>query len=317
MRRRGAALLFAPIVVAVLICGRAAAQSSPDRSDTTVDATAAVQQCIDRIGSEPLGLPVMEVRCPGLSSALQTLHLRPLLIESSRAKLSRDSLRQLSILVHPASGPMPSLASLGPILRGLHPPPAVTRSWWQRLLDWMIEHLGRKSNGNLSIPWLGGVLKVLARLTWIWTVLFALTIIALPVGVGYLIVLEMRAMGRKSVDQPVGGALAITTGPTESRLALVRQLPLGERPAHLFALLITQLVAAGRLPPARSLTHREVARRAQVDDADQQRLIDALARLSERQLYAGVTTMPPGVDELLARAEDLYTTGWAAARSAE
>jgi hypothetical protein len=75
-------------------------------------------------------------------------------------------------------------------------------------------------------------------------------------------------------------------------------------------MLITRLVAAGRLPPDRSLTHREVARRAAVDDPEQRRLIETLARLSERQLYSGSTSTPVGIDELLARGEDLYITGW-------
>ena len=47
-----------------------------------------------------------------------------------------------------------------------------------------------------------------------------------------------------------------------------------------------------------------------LDDAEQRRLLESLARLSERQLYSGIASTPAGLEELLARGEDLYTTGW-------
>ena len=75
-------------------------------------------------------------------------------------------------------------------------------------------------------------------------------------------------------------------------------------------MLIARLVAAGRLPPDRSLTHREVVRKVLLEDAQQRQLIDSLARLSERQLYSGIAATPAGLEELLARGEDLYTVGW-------
>ena len=43
---------------------------------------------------------------------------------------------------------------------------------------------------------------------------------------------------------------------------------------------------------------------------EQRQLLESLARLSERQLYSGAASTPAGLDELLARGEDLYTTGW-------
>jgi hypothetical protein len=75
-------------------------------------------------------------------------------------------------------------------------------------------------------------------------------------------------------------------------------------------MLISRLVAAGRLPPDRSLTHREVVRAAVLDDAEQRRYMESLARLSERQLYSGVATTAADLEDLLARGEDLYITGW-------
>jgi hypothetical protein len=145
---------------------------------------------------------------------------------------------------------------------------------------------------------------------WLWTGIIWGTCIALPICVVVIVLREVRAMGVRSIDDPVTAQEMAAVGPVESRLALLRRAPLAQRPAQLFAMLITRLVAAGRLPPDRSLTHREVARRAHLDDPEQRRVIESLARLSERQLYSGSATTPAGLDELLARGEDLYTTGW-------
>jgi hypothetical protein len=43
--------------------------------------------------------------------------------------------------------------------------------------------------------------------------------------------------------------------------------------------------------------------------------MEFLARLAERQLYSGAETRVEDLEELLARGEDLYITGWG--RSAE
>lgn len=310
MTPRRALAGFALVLLAVPFSGTAAAQSSVVSAADAASARSAVQNCIDRIGEEKLGLAVMEVRCPELPPALVALGIRPLLIESSRDKFDRDSLRQLPSLIHPATGPAPSLAALGPVLRGLRPSVEPPRSWWQSLLDWLSERLGRKPQTNTSFPWLGNVLKVLSGLQWLWTGIFWATVVGLPIGVGFIVWRELRAMGARSLDDPVTVAKAAPAGAVESRLALLRQAPVAQRPAQLFAMLISRLVAAGRLPPDRSLTHREVARRARLDDAEQRRVIETLARLSERQLYLSETNLPAGADALLARAEDLYTTGW-------
>jgi hypothetical protein len=134
--------------------------------------------------------------------------------------------------------------------------------------------------------------------------------IALPICVIVIVRLEARAMGRRSIDDPLAPGAAAAAGRVDSRLALLQRTPLAQRPAQLFAMLITRLVAAGRLPPDRSLTHREVVRRARLDDPEQRRVIESLARLAERQLYCASAGTPVGLEEMLAHGADLYTTGW-------
>jgi hypothetical protein len=272
-------------------------------------ARSVVEDCGNRNPGAQPGLTGMEQRCPDLPGALQAAGIRRLIIDSSRSRFDDTSLHQLAKLIHPAMGPAPQVAALGPILRALQATPQMPRPWWRRLLDWLIEHLAPKQQSQNSYHWLAGILRMLGRLQWMWTAIIWGVLIALPVGTVIIVVREIRAMGSRSIDASRAAA-DVGAERVEMTLALLRQTPLGQRPARLFAMLISQLVAAGRLPPDRSLTHREVARRALLDDAEQHRLIESLARLAERQLYSGVAGTAPGLDELLARGEDLYITGW-------
>lgn len=310
MSARAAFALLAVPLLAVLSGGPAAAQSAAPTADAEAGARAAVVACSGQISDAPVGLGEVERRCPDLAAALQTAGLLPLIIDSSRALFDVNSLRQLRVALHPAAGPSPAVAALGPILRGLRAAPVPPPSLWQPLWDWLAAHLTPIQDQKSAPAWLSGFLRLLPKLQWMWIGIIWVTCIALPVAVVILVIREMRAMGQRSLDDPLAAQQAVAAGRAGSRLAALRQMPVGQRPAYLFALLIVRLVAAGRLPPDRSLTHREVMRRVVLDDAEQRRLIESLARLSERQLYSGSTLAPAGLDELLARGEDLYITGW-------
>jgi hypothetical protein len=287
--------------------------SAPAQTAPTADANTAAQiaitACITRFGDAPTGLAELERRCPELAAALQAAQVRPLIISSSRDRLDRRSLLQLQRLLHRATGPAPAVSTLTPFLQ--NPQRTVAqRSWWQRLWDWLLERLLPKNQQNPVYPWLEQIARALGRAHWLWVSIIWCTIIALPIVVVVVVMREVRAMGRRSIDDPLTAGAALAPDTRDSRLALLRGAPLGQRPAQLFAMLIARLVAAGRLPPDRSLTHREIVRRALLDDADQRGYIEALARLSERQLYAAATAAPDDIEALLARGEDLYTTGW-------
>jgi hypothetical protein len=310
MTVRGALPWPALLLAAMSMCGTAQAQHAPP-DGAGVAAKAAVQACIDRIDGSVTGLPKLEERCPELPDALQSAGVRPLIIDSSRSLLDRESLRRLSGLIHPANGPRPSVAALAPILRQLQGTAAPPRSWWRRLWDWVLDHFANGKPDDAANPWWAAIKRLLSRAQWLWTGLIWATIIALPIAVVILVVREVRAMGKRSVDDPLAAAGATRrSGRLDSQLALLRRAPLGQRPAQLFAMLIARLVTAGRLPPDRSLTHREVVRKVLLEDAQQRQLIESLARLSERQLYSAVAETPAGLEGLLAQGEDLYTVGW-------
>jgi hypothetical protein len=294
----------------VMLLWGVVAQGAP-YTDANAPARYAIEACINRIDNAPTGLPVLETLCPQLAASLQAAQIRPLIIPSSRARLNRDSLVHLERLLRPTLGPVPSVAALAPILHTLPGTTVAPRSWWQRVWDWVVEHLTHKPSQS-SNPWLSELVRQMASAQWLWTAIIWGTLIALPIVVVFVVRREIRAMGRRSTDDVVtsGATAAGALGAPSSRLALLREAPMGQRPARLFAMLISRLVAAGRLPPDRSLTHREVIRAAVLDDADQRRYMESLARLAERQLYCAVAPTSDGLEELLARGEDLYTTGW-------
>jgi hypothetical protein len=297
------------LLAAVPMCDPAAAQNASS-AGAAVDPQLAIQACIDHIDGSVTGLPKLEARCPQLPAALQATGIRPLLIDSSRDAFDRDSLRRVPTLIHAANGPMPAVAALRPVLHQVHATAAPSRSWWRRLWDWVLDHYANAKSGNASSPWWTGILQLLTRTHWVWIGIIWAIIIALPIAVAIIVVLEVRAMGKRSTDDPLAADARAVSGRLDSRLAQLRRAPLEQRPAQLFAMLIARLVAAGRLPPDRSLTHREVVRKVQLEDAEQRRLIESLAQLSERQLYSAAMATPAGLEELLARGEDLYTVGW-------
>jgi hypothetical protein len=305
MLLRGARAWLSWASLALFACSAAWAQgASPADADAATKAV--IADCASRIGNATTGLAEIEGRCPQLASALQAAGIRPLIIASSRDQFDRLSLLWLEPLLHAARAARPDASKLEPILRALRAPAASRPSWWQRVWDWIVKHLGGEEQKPGDVWWVKFVQQAVGA-RWLWTSLILCALVALVIAVVMVVAREVRA-GRSG---KTASATAIApVGPAESQLALLHQVPLAQRPARLFAMLISRLVSAGRLPADRSLTHREVVRCAQLEEPDQRRNIESLARLSEQQLYAAATTPPEGIEEVLAQGEDLYTIGW-------
>jgi hypothetical protein len=309
MRVRAAWAGSALMVLVLPLWATAAAQQRVG-TDAQSAARAAIGDCERSIDGQPTGMTELEKRCPQLGPALQAAQLTALIIDSSKERLDQQSLAQLQKLLHAARGPAPAVSALTPILRSAEIGTTTSRTWWQRLWDWLLDRLSAKRQQDAGNSWFDAMVRTLAGAQWLWKAIIWGTFIALPIAVIVIVIREVRAMGGRSSDDPKRLEAAQWVGLTQSQLAVLRRMPLAQRPAQLFALLIARLVAADRLPPDRSLTHREVVRRALLDDAEQHRFIESLAQLSERQLYAGAATTPDGIEELLSRGEDLYIVGW-------
>jgi hypothetical protein len=224
MTVRGALSWPALLLSAMPMCGAAVAQNAPP-AGAAMNSNSAVQACIDRVDASVTGLPKLEERCPDLPAALQAAGVRPLIIDSSRAVFDRESLRHLSALTHAANGPVPSVAGLAPILRQIHGTPAPPRSWWERLWDWVLDHFANGKSGDAQTPWWTGILQLLTRAQWLWSAIIWITIIALPIAAVIIVMREVRAMGKRSTDDPLAAGATAVSARLDSKLAQLDSAP--------------------------------------------------------------------------------------------
>src|SRR5580698_250717 len=177
-------------VLAVPAWGTSMAQTA-SAAEASVGASSVIADCAKRIDDAVTGLEELERRCPDLSSALQAAGIRPLIIASSRAQLDRQSLLRLKMLLHPALGAGPDVSQLDAILRGLRPPAPASRSWWQRLWDWIVKHLTGKEQPTDS--WWGEFVRQAMAARWLWISLILCGLVALVTVVVVAVVREVRA----------------------------------------------------------------------------------------------------------------------------
>lgn len=158
----------------------------------------------------------------------------------------------------------------------------------ERLKAWILARLARQASDQPAAWWT----KWLAKLTPSQAVLDTLLVVLLLLVVGGAIAVvigELRAAGvlaRRAAAGATGtrpGAPA--PGPARLRLADVQAAPPGERARLLLQLVIEVLSASGRLRGAISLTHRELAAQALLDDDPARARLARLAALAERQAY--------------------------------
>ena len=155
MRVRAALALLVVALLSVSQRGTAVAQTALHGGRCEYGReVAAIQDCIDRVGNHRLGLPELELRCPDLQAALQAAGLRPLIIDSSRAVSTAIPCAAVPTLIHPAAGPAPPVAALGPILRELHAPRAPPQSWWRAAPGVVERALAPQQEIRFRAPWL-------------------------------------------------------------------------------------------------------------------------------------------------------------------
>jgi len=267
-----------------------------------------IRDCADRIAPDRTGLPALQQDCAALPAALQSLGLQPLLAAGSAERLDRDSLPQLLGLLHAPQRTGPDVSALPGILRNLASQTA-HRSWWQRLEDWVAQHLpvSRSAPAQWLLRWLQRLQLSPAAARMLFYVLLA----GLLLGAAAIVILEVRAT-RPAARGRRAGAPRLAGPVPESpwTLARLQREPPAARPALLFGMLAVKLAAAGRLPADRSLTHRELAARVRLEDPGARALWARLSSLAERQLYAATPILPADAESVLAQAQDLYLAGF-------
>lgn len=249
-----------------------------------------IDNCARQLPTDLHGLEALEPVCPGLTQALTEASGGAPLAALSLQRLDRAALialLQVTATSEPVAGKAPDPAAVGAILQEIEQASAKPLTWWDRVKAWWKKWLSGSSAqaAPLQLPaWL-------TRLSMPAAVIKGLLIsllVLLAAGVAILVRDELRLAGVFSrTKRPTGSATFSFPGVAAGELSLEQVLgsDLAERPALLFRLLVAELVRQGRLAAAGSLTHREVAKRAQLDDAAEREQLTRLSDLAEYQLF--------------------------------
>jgi hypothetical protein len=250
-------------------------------------ARALVADCAVSAVPARTGLAELEADCPGLGAALARLGLKDSLADGVADHMDAYGLGALLAATRTPAQRGPDPAAVDAVLAQLEGKPEQL-SWWQRFRNWL-KRLMTPPEGGGS-PWFANWLErltlgKLVRDIVVWTVMGLVVVAAVVV-----LVREVRASGLR-----LPGARRDGVPPKQATDALAamdgsvgewRHLELAQRPAALFRHIAAQLAAAGRLPPPRGYTHRELRQRARLDAPAERAAWQALARAAERQIYA-------------------------------
>jgi hypothetical protein len=270
-----------------------------------------VNDCIAHLPAGATGIEALEPLCPGLGQAISELSGGATLAAASLKRLDHDGLVMLMSLTaaptaHSVAPPDP--AAVAAILREFTKAPAHQLGWWERFKAWCLKWFAPASRNAPSVrlpAWLSKFSLSQAVATALFYSLLGLLVIA----VLWMVRNELRAAGLlgRSRAGP-NNTRPSFAGSVSASLSLERVLktPLAQRPALLFRLLAGELSRQGRLTAEASLTHREVAARARLDDATEREQLNQLSHLAELQLYGSVAIEPARSEGVLAEGQALY-----------
>lgn len=270
-----------------------------------------ISECELRIPLGVDGIEALEPICPGLSQALSELSGGAPLAAASLKRLNRAALSDFLLLTAAPSAqaaPAPDPAAVHGILQEFGAAPTHQLTWWDRFKAWCLKWL-RPANRNSSSLWLPAWLQKLIPPATVAEAVFYTLLGLIVLAVIYLVRIELRAAGFfKGTQATRGNTRPSFSGAVSPGLSLeqVLRCPLAQRPALLFRLLASELTRQGRLERTASLTHREVAERARLDDAAERARLGELSRLAELQLYGSGPIEASRSEPVLADGQALY-----------
>jgi hypothetical protein len=262
-----------------------------------------LRECAARVAPGTVGLEALRQQCPDLQAALQELGYAEALGDVWQSRLTSSGLRDLAGLAEryqprlPGTGP--DIAPVRGIVDGLVRERAPrTHSWWDAIKSWLRALLDR--DGGRSLSWLDRLLDKIATAAGVMTVVvYGLLLCVVVLAVAFVII-ELRAAGvfvrKRSPAQRYGDDPGSGTPRPE---AMLDTAPLTEKPAILLRLLVSGLLRKGRLRADRHLTHRELVRRAVLDDSTQRERFARVAGLAEGLLYGPRPGSMDGVEGIV------------------
>jgi hypothetical protein len=270
-----------------------------------------ISECAQRVPAGVAGIEALEPLCAGLTQSLAELSGGAPLAAASLKRVNRDSLREFLRLTDAPSDAglvAPDPAAVGGILREFGKAPVRELTWWDRFKAWCLKWL-IPTNRNSPSLWLPQWLRKLVPSATVAAVIYYTLLGLVVLAVAFMVRNELRAAGlfQRATGKGInprpsfGGAVSVSLS-----LEQVMKSPLAQRPALLFRLLAAELSRQGRLGAAASLTHREIAERARLDDSAEREPLSRLSRLAEFQLYGGGLIDPARSEPVLAEGQALY-----------
>lgn len=295
------------IVLFICLFAAPAVFAQEDRSARQV-----LDECIDSVEPDVIGMPALEEKCPGLEQALVDLGLDPFLSDSQWDTVGAYGLMSLRGVLDRYSAPPPARSvpaeSLRSILDELKQPAQAERplTWLERFKRWLRTFLGQQESEKDSwlSRWLSGhSLSETARNILVYSLLTLVVLIAVGVVVNEV---RVARKGRRKRDRAgVSGASGGSADALAARLLDLDAAARSERPSILLHMLVVTLVKSGRLQAERSLTHRELTARARFDDSFQRESFRRVAQLAERVVYGGDDS-PAELDEVVQAGRALH-----------
>ena len=309
--RNARSLVLISLALGLLTSFRAHADAGPFASPPSVESlVATIDACRERLDPQlDIGFERIAARCPDLARRLEQNELAAWLPEGWKDtgnNLSVGSLQELAILMRReitthSSRPAPRVQRLHEVLTEIGQAREHRDSLWKRLRLWMHKVLpsNEEPTDNGWIP------RMVSRIGLPQTVIEVVSYIALAsiIMLGlFILANEFRAAGifrRGSVRKAVEPA-RLTPVIEQMSWLDVERASLADKPRVVLELLIDRLTRAHLLPPARSLTNRELTRAVTLPNAKDQDRLQALALTAERMRYAPAMADPAEVEAAVA-----------------
>jgi hypothetical protein len=295
------------IVFAVWLLAAPAVFAQEDRSARQV-----LDDCIESVEDDVIGMSALEEKCPGLEQALIDLGLDPFIADWQWDRIGVYGLMSLRSVEQrysePPSARTVQVDGLKSVLDELRQPVQAEKplTWSERFKRWLRNLLSQQGNDTESwlSRWLDDYrLSETARNILVYGAVILVVLLAVAVIVNEVRVARKgrlkKARTRASEATGVSGALAARSLDLDTATR-------SERPSILLQMLVATLVKTGRLQAERSLTHRELTTRARFDDSSQRESFRRVAQLAERIVYGG-DDAPAQLDDVVQAGRALHS----------
>lgn len=280
------------------------------------EALAAIDSCIPKLDAAlDVGYERIVVRCPALAPSLERSGWAawlPAGWKEARNELSAGSLAELRTLVARElaapvpGGPRPSVAHLNEVLMGLGGPGHRNDSLWARFRAWLRTVVDRNHKPGEG-SWLDRMIQRSGRSQTAVELLIYGGLCLVVLLAGLIVVNELRAAGfvRSRKRERAARSQAQAVAPARLSWADVDRVPLSDKPRLLLELVVSQLTATRRLPPAGAMTVLELTRCVQLDEAVDRERLQELARAAERTRFSAASLAPQAVEAAVAQGREL------------